>query len=313
MVRVLLVVNPHATGTDSTLVQRVTHALGREVKLEVATTQVRGHAQQLAAHATEDEIDAVVTLGGDGTVNEVVNGLLTHGIGPHVPALGVLPGGSTNVFARALGLPHAIDGAVAEVVDHLAHGRRRTIGLGRCDDRWFTFTAGMGFDATVVGDVETARARGHRSTTTLYLRSAARAYLRTRRDPPQLSVACEGDPEVQEAQLVLVGNTSPWTFLGPRPVDPFPGASFDTGLDALVMDSLGWLATVRASAQLVAPGARPLRGRHVRHVHDASRIDVVSPTPLACQVDGDWVGEKEQVAFTSAPAALTVLAAPAAR
>ena len=310
MVRVLLVVNPHATGTDSTLVQRVAHALGREVKLEVATTEVRGHAQQLAEHAAEDEVDALVALGGDGTVNEVVNGLLAHGIGPHVPALGVLPGGSTNVFARALGLPHRIDDAVTSVVDHLVQGQRRSIGLGRCDDRWFTFSAGMGLDATVVGDVETARARGRRSTTTLYLRSTARAYLRTRRNPPQLSVTCDGDAETQQAQLVLVGNTSPWTFLGPRPVDPFPGASFDTGLDALVMDSLGWLATVRASAQLVASGARPLRGRHVQHIHDAHRIEVVSPTPLACQVDGDWIGEKEQITFTSAPAALQVLAAP---
>ena len=99
----LLVVNPKATATTARTRDVLAHALASEIRLEVVETKARNHATELAKRAVEDGLDLVVALGGDGTVNEVVNGLLSTGPRPGLPALAVVPGGSTNVFARALG------------------------------------------------------------------------------------------------------------------------------------------------------------------------------------------------------------------
>src|SRR3954452_24557899 len=170
--RGLLVVNPKATATTTRTREVLVRALGSDLKLDVAETQRRGHARDLAREATDDGIDLVVTLGGDGTVNEVVNGLLHDGPGPDVPALAVVPGGSTNVFARALGMPESAVEATGEVLEAVAAGSRRTIGLAKADERWFTFCAGLGLDAEVVRRVEHRRADGRRATPSLFVREA---------------------------------------------------------------------------------------------------------------------------------------------
>ncbi len=175
--RVLVVVNPRATATSERQRDVLAHALGSSADLEVEETANRGHAAALACRAMRDGVDLVVALGGDGTVNEVVNGLLTDGVHEHVPALGVVPAGSTNVFARALGLPNDPIEATGVLLDALRHGRRRPISLGRIEDRWFTFAAGVGFDATVVAAVEKRRRRGTRSTHGLYARVTVREFL----------------------------------------------------------------------------------------------------------------------------------------
>src|SRR5258706_6399546 len=104
--RALLVVNHKATTTSGRIRDVLVHALRSEVDLEVAYTERRGHAATLAQRAAKDGLDVVVALGGDGTVNEVANGVLSEGPGPSTPAIAVVPGGSTNVFARAIGLPN---------------------------------------------------------------------------------------------------------------------------------------------------------------------------------------------------------------
>ena len=189
--RALLVVNPAATTTSARTREVITHALASDLKLDVATTEYRGHARELARQAAEGgETELVIALGGDGTVNEVVNGLLHDGPDPErLPRLAVVPGGSTNVFARALGLPnHAVE-ATGALLDAIETGRERTVGLGLAsglpdtDDagvrpRWFTFCAGLGFDAGVVGRVEQQRERGKRSTHALYVRQVLRQFLK---------------------------------------------------------------------------------------------------------------------------------------
>src|SRR4051794_13496753 len=165
--RGLLVVNPKATATTTRTREVLVRALGSDLKLDVAETQRRGHARDLAKQATNDGVDVVVALGGDGTVNEVVNGLLHQGPGPDVPSLAVVPGGSTNVFTRTLGLSQQPVEATGEILDALRNGSRRVIGLGRLSDvaepadpastRWFTFCAGLGLDAEVVREVEVHR------------------------------------------------------------------------------------------------------------------------------------------------------------
>ena len=143
--RALLVVNRQATTTSERSRDVLVGALRSVTELEVAHTRRRGHASTLAAEAASSGVGLVVTLGGDGTVNEVVNGLMSVGAdADQRPALAVVPGGSTNVFARALGLPRDWAEATGVILAALRDRRYRTIGLGRADRRYFTFCAGLG-------------------------------------------------------------------------------------------------------------------------------------------------------------------------
>src|SRR4051794_31523387 len=212
-VRVLVVSNPRATAT--TLRQRdvLVHALASDAKLEVEETANRGHAAALACRAMRDGFDTVVALGGDGTVNEVVNGLLTDGVHPGVPRLGIVPAGSTNVVARALGLPNDPVEATSVLIDAMSVDRRRQIGLGLADDRWFVFTAGLGYDAAVVAAVESHRRRGRTSTPALYVRTAVRTFFRQDRHRPAITLQFPDGSSVAGLYLALVTNCDPWTFL----------------------------------------------------------------------------------------------------
>ncbi|GIE83850.1 diacylglycerol/lipid kinase family protein [Actinoplanes regularis] len=311
--RALLVVNPRATTTTERSRDVLVRALESAVDLTVRYTQRRGHATTLARAAAESGIDVLVTLGGDGTVNEAVNGLMTAPAGLpgepayRLPALAVVPGGSTNVFARALGLPRDWADATSVILDGLRDGRHRVINLGRADDRYFTFTAGLGLDAAVVRRVEQARLRGRTSTPGLYLRAAVGQFFTgvDRSDPP---MALERPDEATAAGLgtVIVQNTAPWTYLGDRPVDPNPDASFDLGLDVFALRRLKVSATAKTVTQL-AWRSGDQHGKQVLRLHDLAEFTVVSSRPQAFQLDGDYLGERQKVHFVSVPSALRVV------
>ncbi|MFC1417328.1 diacylglycerol/lipid kinase family protein [Streptacidiphilus cavernicola] len=313
--RALLVVNPKATTTSSRTKDVLAHALASDLKLEVAATGYRGHARDLARDAAASgTVDLVVALGGDGTVNEVVNGLLTEGPSEHLPRLAVVPGGSTNVFARALGLPNDPVEATGALLDALAAGSERTIGLGRAateglPERWFTFTAGFGFDAGVVGRVEQSRRSGRRSTHTLYVDQAVRHFFgerRHRRTGP-ITLRIPGVEPVDGLVLSIVANTSPWTFLGTRPVYASPGAGFDTDLDLFGLTRMTAAGILRTIPQLLDASAVGPRGKHVVAYHDLAEFTLHSQETLPFQVDGDHLGERNEVSFSGVRRALRVI------
>jgi len=281
-------------------------ALRSVVDLEVEHTRRRGHAASLAEQAAADGIDVVVALGGDGTVNEAVNGLLAHGIPGHGPALAVVPGGSTNVFARSLGLPADWVEATGVLLEALRDGRYRTIGLGRADDRYFTFCAGFGLDAEVIARVERARHRGGNHSSLLYVRALAGQYLLdTQRSAARITLELGGEAD-ENLATVVVQNTSPWTYLGKRPIDVNPHASFDTGLDLMGLRALRIPGTTRAMAQLLLRGRRGPHGRRVLRRHDLDEFGLRANEPVAFQLDGDYLGAREKVRFTAVPSALRV-------
>ncbi|NUT22651.1 MAG: diacylglycerol kinase family lipid kinase [Hamadaea sp.] len=302
--RALLIVNPKATTTSARSRDVIHGALRSELELELGYTRRRGHAGHLAQQAAEAGIELVVALGGDGTVNEVVNGLMA-GPPEKRPALAVVPGGSTNVFVRALGLPREWSEATGVLLQALREGRSRTIGLGLADDRYFTFCAGLGLDAAVTRRVERARRKGRRSTPGLYLRSTLGEYF-LERHPAELTLELPGEPDEGRLASIIVQNTAPWTFLGDRPVHPNPDASFDLGLDVMALRVLRVPSTVRTVAQILATDGEP-RGRQVLRHHDLAGFTVTSGTPQAFQLDGDYLGEREQVRFTAVPDALRVV------
>ncbi|TFV92450.1 diacylglycerol kinase family lipid kinase [Blastococcus sp. CT_GayMR20] len=340
--RALVVVNPAATTTTEKMRNVLVGALASELKLDVVQTNHRGHARELAAQAAAEGIDLLVSVGGDGTVNEVVNGILDKGPAPHLPMLAVVPGGSTNVFSRAIGRSRDPIEATAEILDSLRAGRTRLVSLGtasasgcsaapveggdpataaadadadaaRHDDdwtppRWFVFAAGLGFDAEVIARVEAQRARGRRSTGALYVREATSAFLVGReRRRPAMTLQLPGQPPLEGLFLCLVSNVSPWTYLGARPVNPSPEASFDSGLDVFAMGRMGPLRMLHTLRQTLArePDAR---GRGVHRWHDLEELSLTASRPQGWQVDGDHLGTATGLRLTHVPAALRVVA-----
>ncbi|MCL7382040.1 diacylglycerol kinase family protein [Streptomyces sp. 35G-GA-8] len=320
--RALLVVNPAATTTSARTRDVLIHALASEMKLEAVTTEYRGHARDLGRRAADsDDIELVVALGGDGTVNEVVNGLLHNGPDPErLPRLAVVPGGSTNVFARALGLPNDAVEATGAILDALALRSERTVGLGLAagtpgtedesvPPRWFTFCAGFGFDAGVIGRVEQQRERGKRSTHALYVRQVVRQFLEEpHRRGGLITLERPGEDPVKDLVLSIICNTAPWTYLGNRPVYASPAASFDLALDVLGLTRMSTPAVARYATQLLTstPDRGP-RGRHAVSLHDLTDFTLHSKAPLPFQMDGDHLGLRTSVTFTGVRRALRVI------
>lgn len=311
--RVLVVSNPRATATTAREQDVIMRALSSTAELELAETENRGHAAALACRAMRNGTDVVVAFGGDGTVNEIVNGLLTDGVHDHVPALGVVPAGSTNVFARALHLPQTPLAATGVVLEAIRSNSRRAISMGcvtqHARDRYFVFAAGMGFDAAIVEGVEKQRSRGRRSTHWLYARVGVREFFRTDRRHPHLSVELSDGTRYDDIHFAIVTNTDPWTYVGNRPLHPTPGITFDTGLGVYARRRMTAPGLLFSMARI--SGARPRVGRFGAELaEDQATLTVIADQPVPVQVDGDYLGPQQKLTFRSVPAAIRVLAPP---
>jgi len=305
--RVLVVTNPRATTTSARARDVLASSLASLGEVDIAVTANRGHAAAIACRAMRaGDTDAVVALGGDGTVNEVVNGLLTDGIHPAVPRLGVVPAGSTNVVARALGLPNDPIEATGQILEALRAGREREISLGRADDRWFVFGAGVGLDAAIVAAVEKRRSKGRRATNLLYAQAGVPAFLRSDRRHPKLHVELPDGTVLDGVHMAIVTNTDPWTYVGNRPLRPTPLAGFETGLALYArrrMSTPGFLFSMVAVS-----GNRPRVGKRGAYlVHDLDSLVIRADEPIPVEVDGDYLGVREKLVLTSTTRAIRVL------
>jgi diacylglycerol kinase family enzyme len=301
--RALLVVNPRATSTSAAGRDVLAAALASAVKLDVVQTEYRGHAGELAARATTDGVDLVVAHGGDGTVNEVVNGIFGRTDRTRTPMIGIVPGGAANVFARALGLPVDPVEATHRLLLALEAGHSRTVGLGTANGRWFTFNAGVGWDADVVRRVD--RRRGKEATSFLYARMAMLSYFRLEHRTPRLTVEVPDEEPVSGIHAAFVSNTDAWTYAGSFALRMNPAASFDTGLGLTALGSVSPVVVGRHVAQLLGRRANP-QGRHVFRRDDVPWVRVRCAEPMRVQVDGDYLGVRTEVEFRSVPGALRI-------
>lgn len=317
--RALLIVNPNATATTPAGRDLLAHALASRLKLEVAHTTHRGHAAELAHRAALEGMSHVVIHGGDGTVNEAINGLLGAPAPGSMqqlplgrtPTVCVVPGGSANVFARSLGIrPDPVE-ATNQLLDLLAARQTRRIGLGHCDNRWFCFTAGMGVDAKVVESMEAARKAGHLATPARYVRTTVRAFLRDARSPAQLTVTVPGSEPVEGVHYAFVSNASPWTYLNAREVETNPGTTFEGGLGLFAMRSMGTITSLLLTRQLLSTSAQP-KNKHLLRLDDIPSVRIQSAEPIGFQIDGDYLGTRSDIEFTSVPDMLDVVAPAAA-
>ncbi len=310
--RAILIVNPNATTTTPRTREVIIRAISSTIDVEVIDTTHRLHATDLARQARRDKIDIVLTLGGDGTVNEAVNGLLADGIGPDAPALGTIPGGSANVFARSLGLSEDPVDATAELIEAISQSRQRTIGLGIAQynglHRYFMCNAGLGIDAEIIEEMDRQRAKGASATPARYVGTALNQYfIKTERREPALTIERPGVEPVTGVFLAIIQNSSPWTYLGPIAVDPCPRASFDAGLDLFAPRSLGVLHTVNYVQRMLLRQRSKYPFGGVLTLHDQSEIHISASRPTSLQIDGEAAGTVRDLTVTSAPAALQVL------
>jgi len=204
--------------------------------------------------------------------------------------------------------PDIVLEAAARLIEDLARGNERRIGLGCANGRYFTFNAGLGLDAEVVRAVDGRRAHGRALTPALFARTALRQYYQvTDRRQAAIHITEPADLCPDAVFLCIVSNSAPWTYLGRRPVHTSPHASFDTGLDLLGFRSLSTVTTLRTLRQMLADGTGPLRGRGLVSGHDLKVLELTADRPVAFQLDGEYVGEIEHVTFQSAPAVLRVI------
>lgn len=308
--RALFIVNPSATSTTPAARDLLAHALESRVQLTVAHTEHRGHAAELASWAAAEGIELVVVHGGDGTVNEAINGFLPAPDAPiddTFPRIAVLPGGSANVFARSLGISADPVLATNQLIDLLSLDSTRRIGLGHADDRWFTFNAGMGIDAQVCDSIDSSRRDGKPATPTRYVMTAVRTFFANAGKPPLLTVEFPGQEPVDGVHYAFVSNSSPWTYLNSTAVHTNPGTTFDGGLGVFAMRSMGTFTSLRVTRQLLAAGAEPKSGSLIRN-DDVEWVHIRSAAEIGLQMDGDYIGQRTEVRFRSVPAALQVVA-----
>jgi len=285
----LLIVNPFASGVDEHRLAAVQAALPAGTEARITTAA--GEATEIARGARN--VDAIYVLGGDGTYNEVLNGVEVD-----VP-LGFLPGGGTSVLPRALALPRD----PVQAAKRVAEGRTRRIGLGRVNGRRFGFSAGLGFDAELVRRVdELGRSPDGRRPGDLAFVKVAAAVLRERhaRFDEQLEIEGAG-----RAAFVLVANCSPYTYSGSLGLDLVPDASFDEGLAYVAPISL----RARDLPRMVIHGIRGsgMKDGKALAAHDLDRIIVRCDRPLPLQVDGEDAGDVLEAVYEAERDAVTVL------
>jgi diacylglycerol kinase family enzyme len=302
-VRLLLIVNVNAQAVTPWGVNVIERALSSEFKVEVARTKRQGHATHLARGAGHEGFETVASLGGDGTVNEVANGLA----GTAVP-MAIIPGGGTNVLARSLGIPRDPIEATWYLIANRANTPHR-VPLGRAEGRFFTFACGLGLDGAIVRDVERRqrlkRGMGH----TYYVWSAARIFFAgvDRRNP---SVRLRWGPEMEHSReglfLAICQKTTPFTYLGNREMNICPDARLELGVDCMAVDTFNTATILRIAAQTFG-SAKHIRNRHVLYVHDQPKLEIASDIPMPLQMDGEYIGERTHVVVESVPDTLSLL------
>ena len=302
--RMLIIVNPYAATVSDRLRHLVVYALQGRFEVDAVDTEARGHATELCREAAHEGYDVVVAFGGDGTVNEAANGLL----GSSTP-LCCLPGGSANVFGKMLGIPGELVNATEHLLGMADDWRPRKVDVGVVNGRCFTFSSGVGLDASVVERVDSKprlKARlGPYYFTWIALTTFARRYLVR---PPRMEV--HAGEKTLEGVTTIVQNGSPFTYFQNRPIEIAEGATLSSGtLAAAVLrratpvdiSFIGWRALSRR--------ARVVRHRQVT-LADLTELTVrtADGRPLPLQADGDYIGEVFEARYSILPRALNVVA-----
>ncbi len=302
--RMLIIVNPYATTVSDRLKNLVVYALRGSYDVVAVDTEARDHATELCRQAAREHYDVVVAFGGDGTVNEAANGLA----GSDTP-LSCLPGGRANVYCRMLGIPTDVVDATEHLLRMADDWRPRRVDLAQVNDRCFTFSAGVGLDASVVERVDAHPRLKARLGEWYYAWTAVgtfnRRYLIR---PPRLEAELEGMRV--EGVTAIVQNATPYTYFGERPVEMGEGASLTSGdLAGIVLERASPIDVPTVVWRALSRRARLSRHRRVTPFSklDGLRVRSRDDRPLPLQVDGDYIGEVDEAVFGVRPEGISVV------
>lgn len=297
----MLITNLVARTVSVRLKQVIVKALSADLKLEVADTEARQHATELAKDAADRGFDLVIAFGGDGTMNEVANAL----VGTDT-ALALLPGGMANVLCRTLGIPIDIVEATGYLLNRIQSGTTRRINVGRMDGRYFVMSCGIGLDAATIRRVEANPAAKRRYRDWYFLYSAIRAAVgEYRGKKPYIRLEAEGLSET--VVLAVVSNIPPLTYFKRWPVTITPQANLEAGLDVLgvkrfpmrYIPPLFWSA-FRSQSHI--------GWKQMVYGHDLSSMKLVSTNgTFPTQVDGEFVGDRTSLEIELIPQGLAIL------
>ncbi len=310
--RMLIVVNPYATTVSDRLKNLVVYALQGRYDVEAVITKAQNHATEIGREAGNGGYDLVVAFGGDGTLNEVANGLAGSGV-----PVSVLPGGSTNVVCRTLGIPNDVVDATEHLLGLADDFRPRQIDLGVANGRRFVFACGAGLDATAAKRVDSRPRLKARLGPYWYIYAAVTGFYRDyMRDAVRMSV--ESGERRTEGVTAICQNSDPFTYYRQRPIRVCDDIAIDNG-------TLG-LAVLRRATQrdmptiigrVLAERWATSAHRHIDHFGGITeaRVESLSRDPsndrqraFPVQVDGDYIGDHTELELEVEPGALSVIA-----
>lgn len=298
----LLVVNLAARTVSQRLNQVIVKALSADLKLEVEETESRNHATALARDAASSGFDYVISFGGDGTMNEIANGL----VGTET-ALAVLPGGMANVLCRSLGVPVDIVEATGHLINALQVGQVRKINVGRADGRYFVMSCGAGLDADTVKRVEANPQAKRRFREWFFLYSVLRnAVVDYRGRDPDIRLTCGETKE--DLVLAIVTNLPQLTYWRRWPVVVAPRAKLESGLDVLGLKRLpmGYIPRIAWS---VFKSQSHVGYKQVVYLNDVASLGLQAMhETFPLQVDGEFIGEYSEIQLELVSGGLNVLA-----
>ncbi len=299
--RVLLIVNTTASAVTARRRVRIQRALSADHRLEVTETSRRGHAARIARGAAYDGVDVVAVLAGDGTLNEAADGLA----GTRT-ALAPLPGGSTNVFARTIG----VSADPVEATNQLVHSLERRsflrIGIGVANGRRFLFHLGAGFDAAVIHQVERRSTLKRHAAHALFIFYAFNTWFRHYDRSIRFDIKAD-DEDLATGAYVVVSNTSPYTYLGSRPLIINPHAGLDRALAITMFRDLSIGALIPATISALGQARLTERHPRIEMRSDVTRLTIAGDREFAWQVDGDYLGLVSHLDVHYEPEALTIV------
>src|SRR5437763_7227007 len=297
----LIIVTPYATTVSDRLKNLVVYALQARYEVEAVDTEAAEHAIEIGREARTGDYDIVVAFGGDGTLNEVANGLA----GTDVP-VSVLPGGSTNVVCRMLGIPNDVVDATEHLIGIADDFRPRKIDLGRCNGRHFVFACGVGLDATVVRRVDAHPRLKARARQWYYTWAAISAFYRHYlRDPVRVELEIGG--EVHEGVTAIAQNGDPFTYFASVPVRICEDVELDDGkLSMALLERAKQRDMIPIAARVLSRRLHAARHRQIEEFDQVDEAMVRSisldedgqPRPFPVQVDGDYIGESTELRFS---------------
>jgi diacylglycerol kinase family enzyme len=300
-VRILLIVNSFASSVTPRNTVLVHEHLAKRHDVQVVETNERGHATRFAQDAASRGLDAVVGFGGDGTLNEIATGLAGSDT-----ALAMLPGGSTNVFVRTLGIANDPMVALTQLMAGIDRNEIERVSLGQANGRYFTFHAGIGYDAAVVAQVERRSSLKRLVGQPLFAYSALHSWFKSYdRKYPHFTMNIDGRA-IPNGFFSVVLNTNPYTFVGKHAIHLSSAASLEKKLVVVTFRKMTTPLMLKTMYSALRRGGLETSSG-IDIATDVENVKIEFPAPFPYQLDGDYLGDTTSIEIKHCPEALRLV------